>query len=372
LSGLGPQKDLESVGLRVVKDLPAVGRNLTAARFSPLAWRTPEPTLSQMMGSPISSSQFQAVPAAYGSAVMEATARVRSAAGARADPSAKRADIVLSFMPLFYAPKKAPMQYSLQGEEWPLKTNAFSILATLGETKAQGTVTFPSGSPDVSPVVTHHAMTDPEDLARATEAVELARKIGGSSDFTRGAEAVDNGAGAPDMWTAVYDGRGTCRMGTHPNDSVVDQKLRVHGISGLRIVDGSVIPVASPYLAVPEVLALAERASDLILDGEVTPGSPAAAVSLFGVSEATVTIPDLSDKLGGKFSMMQAVVYLAEGKTEGLSATPLIGTGSPAASARCILAMGLSGCVLLAASLAVVRRRRDGDDSSNRYTVLLA
>jgi hypothetical protein len=40
----------------------------------------------------------------------------------------------------------------------------------------------------------------------------------------------------------------------------------VHGITGLRIVDGSVIPQASPYLAMPEVMALAERAADIMLD----------------------------------------------------------------------------------------------------------
>merc|ERR1719333_1806439 len=107
-------------------------------------------------------------------------------------------------------------------------------------------------------------MTHPEDLARAKEAVELARKIGGSSAFSGPGEAVENGAGAADMWTAVYDGRGTCRMGRTPRDSVVDHKLLVHGIAGLRVVDGSVIPVGSPYLAVPEVLALAERASEFI------------------------------------------------------------------------------------------------------------
>merc|ERR550525_1316005 len=72
LSGLGAKEDLEAVGLSVVKDLPAVGRNLTAARFSPLAWRTATPTLSKMMGAPISDADVEAVPAAYGSAVLEA------------------------------------------------------------------------------------------------------------------------------------------------------------------------------------------------------------------------------------------------------------------------------------------------------------
>lgn len=365
LSGIGARRDLEAVGLEVVKDLPAVGRNLTAARYSPLAWHTAEPTLSQMMGEPISPAGTQTEPKAFGSAVLEATARVRSAAGARADPKSKRPDIVLSFMPLFYAPKSAPLQYSLQGEEWPLQTNAFSILATLGETKAQGSVTFPSGAPDVSPIVTHEAMTHPEDLARAREAVELAQRIGGSQEFSKPTTAIENGAGAPDMWTAVYDGRGTCQMGKEEHNSVVDHELRVHGITGLRVVDGSVIPVGSPYLAVPEVLALAERASDLL----ITPAAAAAAISVVSVPDSHVTIDGLSDVLGSGFSMMQAIAYLAGTQSESLLQTP---RNIPSALTPLLAAGTMGAMTMVAAALFVMKR---GDASKNQeinYSALLA
>lgn len=374
LSGLAAREDLEAVGLPVVKDLPAVGRNLTAARFSPLAWRTEVPTLSRTMGEPISEAAFAADPASYGSAVLEATARSRSAAGARADPKSKRPDIVLSFMPLYYAPASAPLQYSLQGEAWPLKTNAFSILATLGETKAQGTVTFPSGSPDVSPVVTHHAMTDPEDLERAREAAELARRIGGSTRFTQPTAPIGNSAGKADMWTAVYDGRGTCRMGRHHHDSVVDHKLRVHGVDGLRVVDGSVIPVGSPYLAVPEVLALAERASDLILEQHhferrsVAAASPVAAA---GLPQETVTVAGLAEALGSGFSMMQAVAYLAEGQAPSLAEMPpLYGGFAWRPEAGVFMAFVALALVTALAAFAQLGKSRQARESN--YAALLA
>jgi len=369
LSGIGAKEDLKAVGLDVVKDLPAVGRNLTAARFSPLAWRTAEPTLSQMMGEPISPAGARVDPKAYGSAVLEATARVRSSAGARADPKSKRPDVVLSFMPLFYAPKSAPLQYSLQGEEWPLRTNAFSILATLGETKAQGSVSFPSGAPDVSPVVTHDAMTHPEDLAKAKEAVELARRIGGSQAFSQPTEAVQNGAGAPDMWTAVYDGRGTCRMGREHHDSVVDHKLRVHGITGLRVVDGSVIPAGSPYLAVPEVLALAERASELLVNHHLGHEAAAAvaAVSAVDVRDTHVTVEGLADTLGSGFSMTQAVAYLAGSQSESLLQT----------SQRNALSLGVvagfaGAMALVAATFVLVVKQGAKKTEETKYAALLA
>jgi len=365
LSGIGAKQDLEAVGLEVVKDLPAVGRNLTAARFSPMAWSTTEPTLSEMMGEPISRAGREAVPLAYGSAVLEATARARSAAGARTNPDATRPDIVLSFMPLYYAPKSAPLQYSLQGEEWPLRTNAYSILATLGETRAQGSVTFPSSAPDVSPVVMHEAMTHPEDLARAREAVELARQIGSSAEMSSPGEAIENGAGAPDMWTAVYDGRGTCRMGLQEEDSVVDSKLRVHGITGLRVVDGSIIPVGSPYLAVPEVLAIAERASELILNHHEADPRVFSAVPSVRLPMDTVTVQGLKNILGEHFPIMQAVYFLADLQTEDLMVP----------QDRFASSMGAVGVGMLAAGLALVavaRSRKAADSSESGYLVLTA
>lgn len=362
LSGIGARKDLEAVGLPVVKDLPAVGRNLTAARFSPLAWRTSVPTLSQMMGAPISPSGSTPEPAAYGSAVLEATARARSSVAARMDPGSRRPDIILSFSPLFYAPNRAPMPYSLQGEDWPLKTNAYSILATLGETRAQGSVTFPAGSPDESPVVTHDAMTHPEDLARAREAVELARKIGAAGEFTQPTEAVDNGAGMPDTFTAVYDGRGTCRMGSDARDSVVDHELRVHGVEHLRIVDGSVIPVGSPYLAVPEVLAVAERGAEIILDRRME-------VAALEAPESTISVADLSAKLGSQFSLLDAVAHLAGAE----SPARLSGQLPTMPLGAVFFAVGLCTLAASAVLLAVVRlgkaqQHRDG----NGYTAFLA
>ncbi|CAE8611394.1 unnamed protein product [Polarella glacialis] len=370
LSGIGAKEDLEAVGLKVVKDLPAVGRNLTAARFSPLAWRTKEPTLSQMMGAPISATGAKANPAAYGSTVLEATARSRSSVAAKKDPTSSKPDIVLTFMPLFYAPKSAPLQYSLQGEPWPLKTNAFTIQVTLGETKAQGSVTF-TGSPDVSPVVTHDAMTHPEDLARAREAVELAKRIGGSSALGRATTAIENGAGAQDMWTAVYDGRGTCRMGKHHHDSVVDHHLRVHGITNLRVVDGSVIPVGSPYLAVPEVLAVAERASELILNRHIqTSQDSGVDLDVDAPAPSTVTIEHLTKKLGESFPLLQAIKYLNGEQVVDLSEVEPVNASLSSYTSACALFAAIS-CVAGSGALAAIFHRKSTNSRDDSYAALI-
>jgi len=231
-------------------------------------------------------------------------------------------------------------------------------------------VTFPSGAPDVSPLVTHEGMTHPEDLARAKEAVALARRIGGSQAFSQPTEAIENGAGAPDMWTAVYDGRGTCRMGREEHNSVVDHKLRVHGITGLRVVDGSVIPVGSPYLAVPEVLALAERASELLVNHHTSPEAAAAAVSAVGVPDKRVTIDRLADTLGSGFSMMQAITHLAGEQSMSLLQAPQSGP-SPFAPGAFAVIMGAMG-LFAATSIMLMKRGAAKKSQEDKYAVLLA
>jgi choline dehydrogenase-like flavoprotein len=139
LSGVGDARDLANAGLQVVKDMPAVGKNLTAPRFTPLSWRTSTPTFSRMMGPPIS-KEGPTDHEAFNSVIAEATVPVGEQA-------------IAQFMPLYYAPKTAPLPYSLQGEPWPLETNAYTVMVTMA-TAARGSVAI-DADPDVSPTITH-------------------------------------------------------------------------------------------------------------------------------------------------------------------------------------------------------------------------
>merc|ERR550514_2621333 len=133
------------------------------------------------MGTPIS-KEGSAVHEAFQSVVAEATVPLGKGAMAQ-------------FMPLYYAPRSAPLQYSLEGEPWPLETNAYTVCVTMA-TQARGTITIDK-DPSVSPIITHDPMT-PEDLERGATAVRAAEKLGASLPSEGRVEH-------PQDWSAVYD-----------------------------------------------------------------------------------------------------------------------------------------------------------------------
>jgi len=99
-------------------------------------------------------------------------------------------------------------------------------------------------------------------------------------------------------------------MGERKSDSVVDYKLRVHGVRRLRIVDGSVIPKASPYLALPEVMALAERAADLVLEDDEKKSKPHQ-VNATAPEEKAYPISKLKRHMGDHAALMDMVASVA-------------------------------------------------------------
>jgi choline dehydrogenase len=134
-------------------------------------------------------------------------------------------------------------------------------------------VKLASGNPRTPALIDPKYLSEPADLDLLVEGVSLAREIGAGAAFADWrAQEVYPGPGG----TATADIRnfvlraadsfhhpvGTCRIG-----AVVDHGLRVKGMAGLRVIDASVFPGIPQAMANAATIAVAEKASDLVLAG---------------------------------------------------------------------------------------------------------
>lgn len=242
LSGLGPAAHLSALGISPVADLPEVGANLQDHPMTLACFATPEPQ-------PRSRYNHGELYAALRSPL----------AGAWPD---------LHLFPILL-PLAPP---GLQGP--PVGFTLVASSMTLG---SRGTVRLKSSDPSQLPLIDPGFLTDPRDLDRLRAGLALIREAAADAAFIKSAEFLP-GTESPQDYirrtlTSYHHPSGTCRMGTDPA-SVVDPALKVRGVEGLRIADASIIPVIPNANTNATVLAIAEKAADLITASSRRPPLP--------------------------------------------------------------------------------------------------
>jgi choline dehydrogenase len=181
------------------------------------------------------------------------------------DPSAGTPDLQIMFVDV---PLRAA---TLPGPEIG---EGYTLATSLMLPDSRGSVRLASAEPGALPLIDPNYYADPCDLHVFAAGIRAAREIGRAAalDEWRGEEVLP-GPGVNDdaslrtylrrnLSTYAHPG-GTCRIGTDA-DSVVGTDLRVHGISGLRVADASVMPSAPSANTNATVYAIAERAASLI------------------------------------------------------------------------------------------------------------
>jgi choline dehydrogenase len=239
LSGVGPAAALEALGIQPLVDAPEVGANLHDHPRVSLRWAAQRP----LPGSSVSAGLL-----VYSQSV---------------GPSANEAAAT------------APDLQFYVGRGLDVVDEFITLTIALCGPRSRGSLTLGSANPDDVPIIRAGYFTDPADLDALVTGVQLARSLAGTKAYAglRGA-AIDPAA---DVQTVdglrayvrraadtIFHPVGTCRMGTSAR-AVVDPSLRVRGVQGVRVADGSVMPVSVNSQTHAACVMIGERAAELML-----------------------------------------------------------------------------------------------------------
>jgi choline dehydrogenase-like flavoprotein len=266
LSGIGPADILKKHGIEVVADRGAVGANLQDHYNGRLVYRVSEPlTLNDVMASPVRSVMegLRYLTTRKGFLAMGSS---QAAGFFRSDPSLASPDIHLG-MTLFSTDKAGEPLHAFPG---------ISIIVRLLRPLSRGEVMIASPDPLAPPAIRPNYLSVQKDCDDLVAGMLETRRIMQAEPMRKYiVEEHDPGpivASSSDMAVFLrnrggisFHPVGTCRMGSDP-DSVVDERLRVRAIEGLRVVDASIMPtIVSGNTNAPTIM-IGEKGADMILE----------------------------------------------------------------------------------------------------------
>jgi choline dehydrogenase len=273
LSGIGDRALLEQVGVPLVLHAPRVGQGLQDHLCVSYFFRSTVPTLNNKLY-PWYGKLWAGIRYAFtrrgplGMSVNQAGAFVRSRAGL------ERPNLHLYFNPISYsAATIVPGRFKITN---PDPFSAFLISFNTCVPTSRGSVTITSSNPLDKPKIETNFLTTEHDLRDIVEGSRMVRSIANSrpladvmeSEHLPGVGVQSDAEILEDFRTrsgSVYHASCTCAMGVDPASSVVDARLRVHGIASLRVVDASVFPSVTSGNTNGPVMMVAEKASEMIL-----------------------------------------------------------------------------------------------------------
>ena len=267
LSGVGDGAELADLGIEVKSNLRNVGKGLQDHLQARLVYKCNEPTLNDEVSS------------LYGQAKI-----ALKYAMFRAGPMTMAASLATGFMKTNDVVETPDIQFHVQplSAENPGKGadkfSAFTMSVCQLRPESRGEIKVVSKNPEDYPKIIPNYLSTETDCRTIVEGVNIARRIARhaplsskiSEEFrpnpTLDMEDYDGTLDwARNNTASIYHPTGTCKMGQGP-DAVVDERLRVHGVSGLRVADCSIMPeIVSGNTNAPAIM-IGEKASDLILE----------------------------------------------------------------------------------------------------------
>ncbi|WP_283638161.1 GMC family oxidoreductase [Marinovum algicola] len=267
LSGIGDGDELQRLGIGVQADLKGVGRNLQDHLQARPVFKTDLSTINIE-----TSNLFKQTRIALQYALTQRGPMTMAASLGtgflKTEPHLETPDIQFHIQP-FSADSPA---------EGPHRFSAFTASVLQLRPESAGHLRLRSADMDDHPAIHPNYLATPTDQKTIVKGIQIARKIAGTDPLK--SHIMDEHAPGPGVafddeaatldWArrtavTIYHPTGTCKMGIDPM-AVVDPRLRVRGIDGLRVADASIMPqIVSGNTNAPAIM-IGERASDLILE----------------------------------------------------------------------------------------------------------
>lgn len=272
LSGVGPTKALAQLGISVVHDNIDVGNNLQDHLAIKYIYRSRVKTLNQVLrpwwgklnvgmrylltrGGPLAGS------------INQGGGFVRTSA------DRKQPNIQLYFQPFStYIPRPGERPF-LSPDPFP----GFSLSASSCRPASRGSISLRSSDPRDTPKIEARAYSNNSDIDEMLEAVRYLRRLAGTSalaelieeEILPGDKVQTDEQIVDDIHrrsASVYHPCSTCRMGPDEGKAVVDARLRVHGITGLRVIDASIFPFVPSGNLNASAIMTGWKGADMVLE----------------------------------------------------------------------------------------------------------
>ena len=265
LSGVGPAELLGRHGIDVVLDAAGVGNDLQDHLQVRVVMRcTQRITLNDVVNSPARKVMAGLRYAAFRTGPLSIAAGT-SGAFFKTNPRLSTPDVQIHFLP-FSTDKMGEKLHSFSG---------FTASVCQLRPESRGSLRIRSADPAAAPEIRVNYLATEVDRTTNVEGLKILRKILRAPALKPYVvDEVDPGAKVStdedllnycrQRGSTIYHPTSTCRMGNDPL-AVVDQRLRVRGLQGLRVVDGSIMPDLVSGNTNAVIIMIAEKASDMIL-----------------------------------------------------------------------------------------------------------